>query len=276
MEIKMNIYRQNLHTHGILCDGKDEYESTVLRAIELGFDTIGFSGHSYTSYSKGYCMSIDGTEKYKVRVNELKKKYEGKIDVLCGVEFDMYSSDPLENYDYIIGSVHYLDVDGELVGFDRSAEEVKRVIDTCFDGNGMKYAKKYYETLCLLPEYVNSDIVGHFDIITKHIEKTDYFDTDSKEYRSYALEALHTLAEKCRVFEVNTGAIARGYRTTPYPQPFILKEMSELGCGVVISSDCHNNRYLDYHFTEAIDLLRSCGFNEVLSLEKDGFRAHKI
>ena len=70
------MYKQNLHTHGVLCDGKDEYEATVLRALELGFDTIGFSGHSYMSYSPSHSMSVEGTEEYKRTVRALAKKYE--------------------------------------------------------------------------------------------------------------------------------------------------------------------------------------------------------
>lgn len=270
------MYPQNLHTHGILCDGKDTYESTVQRALDLGFTSIGFSGHSYMSYSPSHSMSVEGTEEYKKQIRELQKKYEGKIDIFCGIEFDMYSEDPLKDYDYIIGSVHYLLINGKHVGFDRSAEEVKHVIDTYFGGDGMKYAKMYYETICELHKYAKSDIIGHFDIITKHAETHNFFDTESKEYRTYAIEALREVAKHCNVFEVNTGAISRGYRTTPYPQPFILKEMKELGCGIVISSDCHDNRYLDCHFNEAIELVKSCGFSEVLTLTKNGFVPHRI
>ena len=36
----MKKYPQNLHTHGILCDGRDDYESTILRAMELGFTSM--------------------------------------------------------------------------------------------------------------------------------------------------------------------------------------------------------------------------------------------
>jgi len=43
----MTVYPQNLHTHGTLCDGKYEYEDTVKKAIERGFESIGFSGHSF-------------------------------------------------------------------------------------------------------------------------------------------------------------------------------------------------------------------------------------
>jgi histidinol-phosphatase (PHP family) len=275
MEI-MKKYTQNLHTHGTFCDGKDDYESTVKRAMELGFTSIGFSGHSYMSYSPAYSMSVEGTEEYEKTVRALAKKYEGQIDVLCGIEFDMYSEDPLIGYDYIIGSVHYPKLDGKYVGFDRSADEVQSVINEYFGGDGLKFAKKFYETVCELPKYAKFDIVGHFDQITKNIEKRPFFDTSSKEYRSYALEALHTVAESCNIFEINTGAISRGYRTTPYLEPFLLREIKDIGGGIVISSDCHDNRYLDIHFAESLELARSCGFTEVLTLEKDGFVPHKI
>ena len=276
MKSDMKVYTQNLHTHGVLCDGKDDYESSIRRAMELGFTSIGFSGHSYMSYAPSHSMSVEGTEEYKKTVRALAEKYKGRIDVLCGIEFDMYSEDPLTGYDYIIGSVHYLKVGNEFVGFDRGADEVERVIDVYFDGDGMKYAKKYYETLCELPKYAKSDIIGHFDLITKHVETRSFFDTASKEYRACALEALHTLKEACSVFEINTGAISRGYRTTAYPEPFLLKEMKALGCGIVISSDCHDNRFLDCHFGEALDMARACGFTEVLTLEKSGFVPHRI
>ena len=37
-----------------------------------------------------------------------------------------------------------------------------------------------------------------------------------------------------------------------------------------------DNRYLDIHFDESLELARSCGFTEVLTLEKGGFVPHKI
>ena len=63
----LTVYDQNLHTHGVLCGGRDTYEDTVKRALELGFSAIGFSGHSCMSYSPGWGMSVEGTEEYKGR-----------------------------------------------------------------------------------------------------------------------------------------------------------------------------------------------------------------
>ena len=262
---------QNLHTHTTYCDGKNTPEEMILAACEKGFGSIGFSGHSYTYYHPGLCMTPEGTLEYKQEVARLKEKYADKIEVFCGLEFDMYSTAGKSDYDYLIGSVHYISIQDEPIGFDRSADVVKGVINQYFNGDGMAYAKAYYKTLSKLPEYGDFDIIGHFDLITKHKEREHFFDTDSTEYQRAAIEAAEALSGKIPYFEVNTGAIARGYRTSPYPDPFIIKEMKRLGFGAVISSDCHNSKDLDCGFDLARKLLKECGFKEHYLLTADGF-----
>ena len=265
------IKKQNLHTHTTYCDGIDTPEQMVLAAIEKGFDGIGFSGHSYMYYSNYVQMTPEKTEKYRAEVARLKEKYRDRIDIFCGLEYDMYSDIDQEGYDYLIGSVHYLRCGGEFVGFDRSAEEVRRVIDTYFDRDGMRYAKAYYSTLAELPKYGDFDIVGHFDIITKHSDNVKFFDESSERYRKYFLEAADALRGKIPLFEVNTGAIARGYRRDPYPTADIIRELKNMGFGVCITSDCHDARSLDCGFPDAAQLLRDCGYEEKYILTERGF-----
>lgn len=265
------MYKQNLHTHTTYCDGRDTPEEVILTSIQKGFHSIGFSEHSYMYYSPNWGMSLERTEEYKKEILEMKKKYEDKLDIFLGLEVDMYSEVDLSGYDYLIGSVHYLPIRDEKVGFDRSSEEVEQVIKEYFDGNGMAYAKEYYRNLARLPEYGAFDIVGHFDLITKHSENRQFFDEDAKEYRFAAIEAAEVLAGKIPYFEVNTGAIARGYRTTPYPSHFIMKELKRLGFGAVITSDCHNRAFLDCSFGQAAEWLKACGFREHYVLTKGGF-----
>ena len=47
----------NLHTHTCFCDGKDEPEEMVKKAIDLGFCALGFSGHEYSVNDEEFCMS---------------------------------------------------------------------------------------------------------------------------------------------------------------------------------------------------------------------------
>ena len=145
-------YLQNLHTHSTYCDGKDTPEEMILSAIDKGHFSIGFSGHSYMHFSKGASMSPEGTENYKKEIRTLAEKYKDKIDVFCGLEVEIYSEVDLSGFDYLIGSVHYFKFGDLHVGFDRSQDAVRDVIDTHFGGDGMAYAKEYYKTLSRLPE----------------------------------------------------------------------------------------------------------------------------
>ena len=273
----MAIYPQNLHTHGTFGDGHHEYEETVKRAIELEFTSIGFSEHAYTPVDPEPGMTPETTVFYKKRIRELKKKYEGVIDVYCGIELDLYSQDDPDDYEYVIGDVHYIEKDGNYIVVDYSDPAVSvDNINKYYGGDGLKYAKAYYEEMCKIAEFKRCDIAGHFDLITKLTEKVFLFDVDSPEYKRYALDAVTAVSEKIKVFEINVGAIARGYRTVPYPAPFILKRIKELGCGVVISSDCHNKDYLDTNFDLGIELAKSCGFNELLLFNGKDFDGMKI
>lgn len=271
-------YLQNLHTHTTYCDGRDTPVEMIESAISQGFDSIGFSGHSYTFYSTASypITTLEKTEAYKKEISELKEKYAGKIDLFLGLEFDMYSGVDLSGYDYLIGACHYLRKGDGYVAFDRSAEFVRNVIETEFSGNGMEFAKEYYRQLSTLPEYGNFDIIAHFDIHTKNIEKIPFFDVNSKEYLDSAFGAISALKGKIPFFEVNTGAISRGYRTTPYPSLPILKELKRQGFGAVISSDCHDAKNLKVGFDQARELLIEAGFNEKYVLTKTGFCAAEL
>ncbi len=268
--------KQNLHTHSIYCDGKDTPEEMVLAAIEKGFDSIGFSGHSYMYFAESIGMTPEGTEEYKKEIKALKQKYADKIKIYLGLEFEMCSKVDLAGYDYLIGTVHYMPIDDCPIGIDRSQDVVKNVIDTYFGGDGMAYAKEYYRLLATLPEYGSFDILGHFDLITKHSDNIKFFDEESKEYKNAVIEAVEALAGKIPFFEVNTGAIARGYRKTPYPTAFILKELNRLGFGAIISSDCHDKNFLDCGFEDARKLLIECEFKERYILTDNGFKAVAI
>ena len=264
---------QNLHQHTVFCDGKDTPEEVVKAAIAKNFGAIGFSGHVYMHYEKDYSMSYTAQEQYKQEVARLKEAYRDHIEVYCGLEYDFCSDASQEGFDYLIGSIHGLKIDGRDIEVDHTAQRVRSVIDTYFGGDGLAYARAYYRDLATLPEYGRFDILGHFDLITKHKEKVTLFDDTSKEYRDAALEAAHALAGKIPFFEVNTGAIARGNRTSPYPDAFLIRELKNLGFGAVISSDCHDVRFIDCWFRQAQELLAACGFREKYILTKNGFQA---
>lgn len=268
----MKNYKQNLHTHTSFGDGADTPEEVIKEAINKGFNSIGFSGHSYMYYAPDHSMSMEGTELYKADVLSLKEKYKDKFEIYCGLEVDMYSEIDLSGYDYLLGAVHYLKMGDKIVGIDRSEEVVRSVINEYFDGDGMSYAREYYRSLAMLPDYGDFDIAAHFDLITKHSDNVKFFDESSKDYHNLSVEVAEVLSKKIPFFEVNTGAMARGYRKTPYPTIALLKEFKRMGWRAVIASDCHDKKMLDYGFETATELLKLAGFREQYILTAEGFK----
>lgn len=271
------MYKQNLHTHTTYADGKDTPEKLILEAIKRGFSSLGFSEHSYMSFSDyPYQMTIEEMVNYKAEIKALKEKYRESIDIFCGLEYEFYSSVPTDELDYIIGSVHYLEIGGKILGFDRGLSETLEYLNTNFSGDGLSFAEKYFETVSRLPSRGKFDVIGHFDLLAKNNEKGEFIDTSSKKYLSLGVEAIRSLKGKIPLFEVNTGAIARGYATLPYPQLEFLKEFKNCGFGAIISSDCHDKSFLDCGFDVARELLLTAGFKSVWVLTENGFEETSI
>jgi histidinol-phosphatase (PHP family) len=81
-----------------------------------------------------------------------------------------------------------------------------------------------------------------------------------------AIDALHSMFETKAFLEVNTGGVARGYMTEPYPSVFLLKEWEDWGGEVIINSDCHDARLLDAGYDQAVEILLSLGYDHVVRL----------
>lgn len=263
----------DIHTHTIYCDGKSTAEEMVKKAVEMGFESIGLSGHSYTAFDGDWCMSLENTKKYCEEINALKLKYP-QIDVLKGIERDYYFTPDGQEYDYVIGSLHYVEKDGVKYDVD-NINVFAENIEKYFGGSYRAFVELYYETIKYVVEKTGADVVGHFDLVAKFNEGNEYFDEDADWYKKAVLDALDEVAKTKPVFEVNTGAISRGYNKI-YPSEFILKEIKNRGCDVVITSDCHHADTLGNAYDRAIELVKKCGFDKVAVLTKNGFEYRNV
>lgn len=242
------MFNNNFHTHTKYCDGKNTPEEMVQYALRLGFDSLGFSGHAYTEIDLSYCMTPEKTKLYIAEINALKQKYAGKINIYCGAELDYFSPDIGVKYDYTIGSVHYVEANGEYPPVDSSAEIQLETVKKHFGGDYMSYAEKYFETVSQVAEKLRPDIIGHFDLISKFNENDCMFNSDNPRYVKAWQAAALRLIEAGVPFEINTGAIARGARKTPYPSLKIAEFINANGGFFIVTSDCHNGERLDCAF----------------------------
>ena len=251
---------EDFHTHTTFCDGKNTPEEMVKEAISRGMKRIGFSGHSYLRFGLDYCMQGEGIENYKKEVRRLKEKYKDQIEIFLGIEQDIFSGPRPEGYEYVIGSVHYLPLGDEHVPLDHTAQEMIDAADKYFGGDRTAFAEKYFELVSEVVEATGADIIGHFDLITKFDEKYHVFDHSDPRYIAAWKKAVDRLLTYDKPFEVNTGAISRGYRTTPYPSPEILEYIYEKGGRVVMNGDSHSAEALCCEFEKWAPEVEKIGF----------------
>ncbi len=252
--------RSNFHTHTVFCDGKSTAREMVEQAIKLGFTALGFSGHvggheCLTPYS----MSDESHVAYLAEIKSLKEEYADRIKIYCGGELDLFSTADPKDYDFTIGSAHHVKKGENYLSIDESAETERYNVDTFYGGDFDAYCEDYFKAAVECVKRFSPTFIGHIDLPMKFAEINGR--TESPRY----LEAARaTVAELCKFnipFEINTGAISRGYRSTPYPSESILRMIKSAGGRIMINSDCHHADWLDCGFSEAEALAKKCGFD---------------
>lgn len=259
----------NYHTHTTFCDGKNTPEEVVQAAIEKGFDVIGFSGHGYTVKESSYCMrDVPG---YIAAVRKVQSFNKSPMQIYLGIEEDMMQPAKREDFDYIISSCHYILKDGQCWSVDSGIEKLQDCL-ALFDGDPLKFARAYYEQFCGYLLDRKPDIIGHFDLITKYDEAGAIELLNNADYLKLAKEYLLSAMRCGGIFEVNTGAMARGLRTSPYPCLDLLHLMNREGVKIVVNSDSHAVETLDFAFAEVKQMLWEIGFRSQVVLYDGKFR----
>ena len=277
-EFTMADYRKSsVHCHSTMCDGKNTLQEMASAACAQGLTTLGFTGHSYTQRDREYCMSPSRTAQYKATISKLKTEYKGKVDILCGIEWDILSEDKRTGYDYWIGSAHHLygKNTGKYYEIDFRPQDLHDCIYDDFDGDPLAAVEAYFAEVEKVAA-LKPDILAHIDLIKKLNAEGEFFDEEAPRYKAAALKALQAAKENGCLLEVNTGGVYRGYRKDFYPGPWLLGEWNKMGGKVIITSDAHDASSLTYGFDEAAAALKAAGFASVEVLTVNGFESQEI
>lgn len=240
---------RDFHTHTCFSDGVNTPEEMVLSAIEKGLELYGISDHGYAPHDSDVCIKEGDVDKYIAEMQRLKAAYEGRIKLFCGIEQDIYMGTPDRDYDYVIGSVHYVkpeDSDFQVV--DNTFELVEPLVKDYYCGDYIAYAEAYFREVGTVYERTGCDIIGHFDLLTKFNEKHPVIDLHNTRYVAAWQNAVDKLLKAEIPFEINTGAISKGHRTSPYPQLEIAQYITEKGGRLIMSSDSHKAETITYEF----------------------------
>ncbi len=248
--------KSDFHVHTNYCDGQKSPEEVVERALELNMEALGLCVHSYTFFDESYCVKKERQKDFIGEIKRLKKKYKGKLRIYCGVEQDYYSDAPANDFDYVIGSVHYHRKNGEFFALDHKKEIFVSAIERLYGGDYYTFAQEFFEVASNVAEKTNADIIGHFDIIRKFNGDGKLYDENSPVYVNAVKKAVDKLVACKKPFEINTGGISRGYLDAPYPALWVIDYIKSSGGSFVLSSDAHNPNNLLFAFDRYENLLK--------------------
>lgn len=262
----------NLHTHTNYCDGRDSVAAVARAAYERGLGTLGFSEHSYTPQIAEFPgLAPVRFAAYAADVLAARAEYAGKMQIYLGLEQDVLSPAPPDGLDYLIGSVHTFEINGEFLSVDESEARQREAVKTLYGGDFYGLIRDYYAAEASVIAVTGANIIGHFDLVCKFNEGGRLFDENDPRYISAAFEALDALIDTGAIFEINTGAMSRGYRSSPYPARPLLRRIFERGGRVTVSTDSHSAETIDYAFDAACRYAYDAGFRELWTLGKNGF-----
>ena len=259
----------DIHTHTIFSgDSNTPMETQADVAIKDGLKYLCFTDHHDLYYPEAELK--DGTfgnifllnfPAYFKKAAEVKRIYEGRLNILTGVELGLCEKALPEcralvaenKFDFVLASIHIID------GMDPYYPEFWMSHDS------QTAIHKYFTTMLdMLDKYEDFDSLSHLDYIFRYVldeaGNPDDRNYSYRKYSSYIDPILKKIIDMGKALEVNTG----GYRYelgVPNPQPEVLKRYLALGGEkITIGSDGHKPEDLAYAFDECESLLKSLGF----------------
>ncbi|SDM73067.1 histidinol-phosphatase (PHP family) [Fictibacillus solisalsi] len=249
------------HTHHDRCGhAEDCIRAYIEAAIENHLDMIGISDHSPYLYSEedhlfpGIAMAKSHFPQYIKEVIQLKEEYQGKIEVLLGVESDFFP-EHVEMYrqyyeqfplDYIIGSVHHV------TGL--SIFKRKR-----WEGLTEKQKHETKETYYgLIEQSAKSgifQILGHIDAMKGYYPAFSTIQTEAVD------KTLKTISQYEIAIEINTSGKNKDCGGW-YPADELLERALFHGVAVTFGSDAHTPKRVGDEFEEVQKRLKEIGFRE--------------
>ncbi|MFH1688663.1 MAG: histidinol-phosphatase HisJ family protein [Candidatus Eisenbacteria bacterium] len=250
------------HIHTKLCGHAiGEPIDYVREAVKRGLTEIGFADHMplLRISDEHLTMGPHQLPQYVSLIEELRGA-AGGITVRLGIEMDYFPGQMDEiwaaaadiDFDYVYGSVHYIDG----WGFDDS-----RRLSSYQGRDPDEVYVEYFALFCEAAREGGFDIMAHPDLVKKHgiVSRVPI----DHLYEAAAL----ALSEAGVAIEVNTSGL-RVRAVEPYPSLSFLKLCARHGVAVTLGSDAHAPRQVGMDFDIAVRMLEKAGIKEIATFER--------
>jgi histidinol-phosphatase (PHP family) len=242
------------HVHTPLCHHAQGWpRDFAQRAVELGLRELGFADHNPmpTQFDK-WRMSIDDLPRYLDSVAEVRGDFP-QLNIKLGLECDFIAGKEewieklarMAEWDFLIGSVHYLPSgwavdDPQYISRFRGA-----AIEEIWGNYWRTYADAIHSQLF--------DFMAHPDLPKKFGFRPP---GDLTRYYEPVIEAL---VERDTPFEINTAGLRKDCAEL-YPAHDFLTLAAQAKVPVLINSDAHDPAELCAGFSEAVEAAAAAGF----------------
>lgn len=224
------------------------------RAVQAGLSEIGFSDHSPMPSDNfdDWRMKFSELTSYVEAVGEARRAFPGlqiklalEVDFIPGYEKWIQELSAAHPWDYLIGSVHYVDSWALDSPFELDQWKLRDIFDVW---------SRYFD---LLSQAANSglfDIIAHPDLCKKfgHVPRQDC----TPLYRHF----LEKAARNGVAIELNTAGLRKECREI-YPSLQFLKIARSLDVPITFGSDAHAPEEVGMNFDDAVALARQAGYS---------------
>ena len=260
--VNVNFMRTDYHMHTPLCGhATGAPRDYVLAAQRAGLGEIGISDHNpMPTQFDDWRMAPDQLPEYLALVAEAQREFPDfpvrlglECDFIPGFEGQIELLAKQADWDYLIGSVHYVTPDWDI----DNPKHLKRWADQPVEEIWAGYFAAYTK----MAESCLFDFLAHPDLVKKfgHRPKGDL----SRFYK----ETLDAIAEAGAVLEVSTAGLRKDVKEI-YPSRDFLEAAFLRSIPIVINSDAHAPEEVAYEFDRAYKLASDVGYTKVMRFEK--------
>ncbi|MEG0024058.1 MAG: histidinol-phosphatase [Akkermansia sp.] len=247
------------HTHTPLClHAEGTVEQYVQAALAQGLKEYGIADHAPMPNEPfdDWRMRQSDIPAYLDWIQRAKSLASGHpLAIKCGLECDWIQGiepwiehlQTLHSWDYLIGSVHYLD--------DHWAFDDPQSLSFWSRTDINDAWERYWTIYTQMVRSGFFQIMGHADLIGKFGYKPE------GDLRRFYEPAIQAIADTGSILEINTA----GWRKPcahQYPTVEFLKLAQSANIPIAINSDAHSPQELGKDFTKAKELAKSLGFTQ--------------
>ncbi len=271
----------NFHIHSTGSDGKLTPEEVVKEAIAAGIKYMCFTDHY--GLPSGVAEEVDSVEPHSAayvrEVRRLQRAYKKDIDIAFGAELDWLEHHQewlkqelkKRKYDYVLGSIHFLEKNGRYYVFDLGKEGKQEWLEVADVFGGVEnFVNEYYKQIRLMAKSRLYDCVGHFDIVKMYNADSSLFSENSGWYKQGVNSALDSIKDAGMSLEINTHGLIK-VTASQYPSFWILKEARKRNIPLTVGTDAHRTGQVNQDIDKAYSLAKQAGYKEIVR-----FKARKM